>query len=86
MSHRVAAVAMPAKFMQVCMAALSVGVTSLFVSRASTKNPTRTIVTLLVPMKINPRRILSKLGQHVSKPQFVIDLLTPVSLVLKVRV
>ena len=42
--------------------------------------------TLLLPMKIIPRRMLSKLFQQVSKPQLVMARLTPGSLVLKVTV
>src|SRR5579871_6169736 len=83
MSHRFAAVAIAARFAQVCMLDLSAGVTSLFVSGASTKNPTRTIVTLLVPMKISPRCMLSELGQQVSRPQFVIVAVEPGSVTLK---
>src|SRR3974390_1157826 len=77
MSHLDAAEAMLARLAQVCILDLSAGVTSLLVTGASTKNPTRTMVTLLVPMKISPRCMLSKLGQQVSKPQLVIPRFRP---------
>src|ERR1043165_2430200 len=52
---------------------------SPFVKGASITNGTRTRFTLLLPMKMIPRLMLSTLFQHVSRPQWVMLLVVPVA-------
>jgi hypothetical protein len=54
--HRVALVAIEARFTMFARSAFCVGEMSLFVSGASISKTTCTNVTLFVPMKISPRR------------------------------
>jgi hypothetical protein len=75
--------AIAATFAMFCSVAFWLGEMSLFVSGASTTNPTRTIFTLLLPMKISPRCMLFASVQQVSRPQLVIALFTPGSLTPK---
>ena len=77
---------MAARLAMLCSVDFWAGEMSLLVNGALARNPTRMMVTLFVPMKINPRCTLSRLVQVVSKPQLVMARLVAGSVVSKTMV